>query len=68
MRAAEQSVAALESGTLDLDGALVTYERAVRLLERCHGLLDAAEQRVSVLVGTNPDGTSRTEPFNAPGE
>lgn len=65
LRVVEQSVAALESGTLDLDDALKAYEKAVQLLERCHRLLEAAEQRVTILTGTNADGTPKIEPFDA---
>jgi exodeoxyribonuclease VII small subunit len=68
LRTVERAVAALEGGALDLDDALRTYERAARLLERCHGLLDAAEQRVLLLTGTNPDGTPQTKAFDAPAE
>jgi exodeoxyribonuclease VII small subunit len=52
----EQAVAALESGTLDLDAALATYERGITMLERCQALLDSAEKRVSQIVGTRADG------------
>lgn len=53
----EQSVAALESGALDLDAALATYESGLRMYERCQTLLDAAEVRVNQVLGTRPDGT-----------
>ncbi len=60
----EQSVAALESGRLDLDAALAVYERGVSLIAGCQRLLDAAERRVAVLTGVAADGTPQTAPFD----
>lgn len=60
----EATVTALESGGLDLDGALAAYERGVGLLARCQGLLQAAEHRVALLTGVAPDGTPEAVPFD----
>lgn len=44
-------VTALESNTLELEESLKQYERGVALLRMLRGRLDAAEQRVDVLMG-----------------
>lgn len=50
----------LEHGNLSLEESLKTFEEGIGLARRGHGLLDAAEQRVEVLV-RGPDG-DRAEP------
>lgn len=47
----ESIVAALESGTLDLEDSMRRYERGVKLLRVLEGRLAEAEQKVSMLVG-----------------
>lgn len=44
-------VSALESNTLELEESLERYERGVALLRVLRGRLDAAQQRVDVLMG-----------------
>jgi exodeoxyribonuclease VII small subunit len=61
----ERIVGDLERGEAPLSGALVLYERAVRLLAHCHGLLDGAERTIALLSGIEPDGTPQTAPFDA---
>jgi exodeoxyribonuclease VII small subunit len=61
----ERAVEELEGGDLGLDDALAKYEEGVRLLARCHGLLDAAERKVALLTGVDEDGRPATEPFDA---
>src|SRR5262249_26083621 len=61
----ERAVEALEAGDLGLDGALAKYEEGVRLLAHCHGLLDAAERKVTLLTGVDGDGNAATTPFDA---
>lgn len=63
LKALEQSVAALESGALDLDASLAAYERGVALLRRCHALLEDAERKVTLLSGVRDDGTPEDGPF-----
>jgi exodeoxyribonuclease VII small subunit len=60
----ESAVSALEGGGLGLDAALARYEQGVRLLGRCHTLLDRAERQVALLTGVDPDGTPKTAPFD----
>ena len=44
-------VNALESNTLELEDSLKQYERGIGLLRALRGRLDAAQQRVDVLMG-----------------
>lgn len=60
----EQIVARLEGGELGLTESLEQYESGIRELKRCHALLEAAEQRVSLLSGFDADGNPVTEPFD----
>lgn len=61
----QQTVTALESGTLGLDAALAHYETGIRLLAQCHGLLAQADRKVALLTGVSDDGTPATAPFDA---
>ena len=45
----EQAVQRLEAGGLSLEESIATYERGMRLAQRCKEMLDAAELRVSEL-------------------
>ncbi|MDB5349351.1 MAG: xseB [Planctomycetota bacterium] len=65
LRQLEQTVKALEGGDLGLDAALAQYETGIRLLAKCHGLLDAAGRKVALLTGVNEDGSPATAPFDA---
>lgn len=59
----EQIVSQLESGELGLTASLEKYERGIRRLKQCHEILNAAEQRVSVLSGFDADGNPMLEPL-----
>ncbi|MDR0515114.1 MAG: exodeoxyribonuclease VII small subunit [Coriobacteriaceae bacterium] len=48
-------VDALEANTLELEESLRSYERGVGLLRELHGRLDAAQQKVDVLMGELED-------------
>lgn len=52
----EQIVSRLEGGQLGLTESLQQYEVGIKQLKQCHQLLDAAEQRVSLLAGFDADG------------
>lgn len=52
----EQIVSKLEGGDLNLTDSLAQYELGIRRLKQCHKLLEAAEQRVSLLSGFDADG------------
>ena len=60
----EKIVARLESGDLGLSESLQQYETGIKQLKRCHALLDAAEQKVSLLSGFDADGNPITEPLD----
>ena len=47
----EEIVARLESGQAPLDESLKLFEEGSGLLRDCSALLDAAEQKVEVLLG-----------------
>ena len=60
----EKIVASLESGELGLSESLQQYETGIKRLKQCHKLLDAAEQKVSLLSGFDADGNPITEPID----
>lgn len=47
----EEIVSHLESGEATLDESLKLFEEGSKLLGRCNAMLDAAEQKVDVLLG-----------------
>lgn len=47
----EEIVAKLESGEATLDESLKLFEEGSKLLGKCGAMLDAAEQKVDVLLG-----------------
>jgi exodeoxyribonuclease VII small subunit len=57
----ETIVHALEEGRLGLDQSLTHYEDGVKLLRRCHGLLERAERRIEQLGSIDPEGRGQTE-------
>jgi exodeoxyribonuclease VII small subunit len=60
----EEIVHELEEGQTGLAESLGRYEEAVRLLKNCYGLLEKAERRIELLVGTDAAGNPVTEPFD----
>ncbi|HVC39736.1 MAG TPA: exodeoxyribonuclease VII small subunit [Candidatus Dormibacteraeota bacterium] len=52
----------LEDGQVPLEQAMGLYERGVRLVRRCSGLLDGAERRVTELTAGG-DGLPRERPL-----
>jgi exodeoxyribonuclease VII small subunit len=44
---------------------LARYERGVKLLGHCQGLLDSAGRSVALLTGVDEDGRAITSPFDA---
>lgn len=61
----ETIVGQLERGAPELSVALAKYEQGVRLLARCHELLDSAERSVALLSGVDENGDPITAPFDA---
>lgn len=62
MERLEEIVRRLESGAPELDEAISLYEEAVKLSKLCNAKLEAAEQKVRVLV-SSPDGTVTDKAF-----
>ncbi len=62
----EEIVRALDGGAAPLDESLALFEEGVKLVKLCSGKLDAAEQKVKILVhGEN--GNTEERDF-APGQ
>lgn len=62
MLSLEDIVKKLEGGTLSLDDSLKAFEEAISLVKVCNEKLDAAEQKVKILI-QGKDGTITDEPF-----
>jgi exodeoxyribonuclease VII small subunit len=62
----EARVRRLEAGDVPLDEALRLFEEGVALARSCHEHLDAAEQRVAVLV--QGQGGIEERPLPEPGD
>ncbi|MBR6915708.1 MAG: exodeoxyribonuclease VII small subunit [Clostridia bacterium] len=52
----EETVKALESGTVPLEESLKLFEEGVALVKLCNGKLDEAEQKVRILRKTEDGG------------
>ena len=57
----ESLVERLEQGDVPLDEALRTFERGVALTRHCQACLQAAQQKVEILL--NRSGQPQVEPF-----
>jgi exodeoxyribonuclease VII small subunit len=62
----ESLVERLERGDVPLDEALRTFERGVALTRSCQASLQAAQQRVEILLKRS--GQSEVHPFEGPGD
>ncbi len=51
----EEIVSLLEKGDAPLEESLSLFEEGTRLVKQCSGALDAAEQKVRLLVKTGED-------------
>ena len=63
MRALDDAVSKLESGSLTLDESLATFEEAVKLIKVCNEKINSAEQKVKMLI-QNADGSVTDVPFD----
>ena len=63
MRALDEAVSKLESGSLTLDESLATFEEAVKLIKVCNEKINSAEQKVKMLI-QNADGSVTDVPFD----
>jgi exodeoxyribonuclease VII small subunit len=59
----EKIVRELEDGQTTLEESLARYERGVALLKQCYAQLQAAEQRILLLSGTDEEGRPVARPF-----
>lgn len=53
----------LERGELGLDRSLERYEEGVKLLRRCHEVLQKAESRIELLAGADAEGRPVSSPL-----
>jgi exodeoxyribonuclease VII small subunit len=60
----EKIVAQLEDGRTDLAASLAGYEEGVKLLRKCHGLLERAERRIEILSGVDAEGKPVVQAFD----
>lgn len=63
MLALEDIVKKLESGALSLDDSLKVFEEGIGLVKVCNGRLDAAEQKVKILI-EGKNGAVTDMPFD----
>lgn len=60
----EEIVNAMEEGELSLEDSLQAFERGIKLTRDCQSALEAAEQKVQVLMNSNSSNSeTRLEPF-----
>jgi exodeoxyribonuclease VII small subunit len=59
----ERIVNELEDGQTGLEQSLTLYEKGVHLIQRCHGQLRVAEQRIVTLTGVDEDGQAVIQVF-----
>lgn len=57
----EELVAGVESGSLPLDKAILSYERGVALIARLRSLLSGAEQKLRILQKPPAEGKNKGE-------
>ncbi len=62
MEELEEIVKALEAGQIELDQALLLFEKGIKLSKACQKLLDQAEQKVVRLTKTE-EGDLKEETF-----
>jgi exodeoxyribonuclease VII small subunit len=60
----EKIVEQLEDGRTDLAASLAGYEDGVKLLRKCHALLERAERRIEILSGVDAEGRPVVAPFD----
>lgn len=59
----EGVVRQLESGDVTLDDMLGLFEKGIKLTRSCTDALDAAEQKISVLMKNRETGELQEQPF-----
>lgn len=61
----QQIVHELEDGNLGLEPSLSRFDEGIRLLRNCYLILEKAEQKIEILIGTDPAGSPVMEVFDA---
>lgn len=61
----QQIVEELEEGRLGLEESMQRFEQGIALLRNCYRTLEAAEQKIEILTGTDDAGNPLTKPFDA---
>ncbi len=64
----ETVVRELEGGEVSLDRMLELFERGVSLTKQCTKALDAAEQKINILIKNRDTGEMTEQPFAGMGE
>ena len=62
----QTTVKRLESGDLNLEDALKSFEEGVKLTRVCQQHLTAADQRIEILVKAGGEGSVELQPFDPP--
>ena len=60
----EKVVATLESGSSPLDQSIELYSRGAMLKDHCQKKLNAAEEKISVIVQKSEDNSLEIKPFS----
>ncbi len=61
----EQVVKALEDNEVSLDKMIELFEKGVGLTKECTNALNAAEQKITILMKNRDSGEMTEQPFNA---
>ena len=64
----EVVVKELEGGDVTLDQMLELFEKGVKLTKQCTAALDAAEQKINILIKNRETGQIEEQPFAGMGE
>jgi exodeoxyribonuclease VII small subunit len=59
----EKIVSGLESGDLTLEQSLASFEEGIELYKLCRAYLEAAKQKIEVLIGDDALGRPMVEPY-----
>lgn len=59
----EAIVREMEEGEIGLDVSLEKYEQGIALIKQCHAQLQAAEQRIEMLMDVDEEGQPVLKPF-----
>ena len=65
LRELEQVVKALEDNEVSLDKMIELFEKGVGLTKECTNALNAAEQKITILMKNRDNGEMTEQPFNA---